>query len=113
MSKPVASAGSGRRGLFEMDQPRRAFDYAERSENWRNGACYADLAYYCASRGQGDKVQGLLDRADEIAKTAEDWRRDRIRVKIAKTYALLGQTLQAEQYSANAGDSETGQGRRL
>jgi len=93
---------------LKLDQPRRAFDYAERIENWRKGACYADLAFYCASHGQGDKVQGLLDRADEVAKTAEDWRRDRIRVKIARTYALLGRTLQAERYSANAADSETG-----
>lgn len=92
----------------QLNQPLRAFSYAERIENWRKGACYADLAFYCASHGQGDKVQGLLDRADEVAKTAEDWRKDRIRVKIARTYALLGRTLQAEQYSANAADSETG-----
>ncbi|MBI5309194.1 MAG: hypothetical protein HZB37_12915, partial [Planctomycetes bacterium] len=40
--------------------------------------------------------------------SAEDWRRDQIRIKIADTYTLLGQTDQASPYVKGLSDAESG-----
>ena len=53
---------------------------------------YCDLAFYCARHGYTGEVQQYLNLAVQISESAEDWRRDQIRVKIANTYTWLGQT---------------------
>lgn len=98
---------------LELDLPRRAHRYLERIENWRQGAAYADLAYYCALHGDLAPIEGLLHEADLVAERGEEvlkqaWRRDRIRVKIARTYLELGQVDKALEYGTGVEDSETG-----
>jgi tetratricopeptide (TPR) repeat protein len=92
-----------------LGQPQRALRYIEQIDNWRRGAAYADLAFYCAQHGAMKKdVERYLDKAAEAAKEAEDWRRDRINVKIAGTLAYLGQTGQADQLTVGVAPAETG-----
>ncbi|MBN1515011.1 hypothetical protein JXA32_00425 [Candidatus Sumerlaeota bacterium] len=93
---------------LELDQPIRAGGYAKQIKNWRRGACYADLAFYCAQHGFTEKARHYLTLAEEESEKAEDWRRDRIRVKIARAYTLLGQNTQAEEFASNVVESETG-----
>jgi tetratricopeptide (TPR) repeat protein len=91
-----------------LDQPLLAYSLIERIDNWRRGSGYGDLALYCARHGYTDEAQQYLNLAVQISESAEDWRRDRIRVKIASAYALLGQTIQTEQFEAGIVDSESG-----
>ena len=93
---------------LELDQPRTALKYLTRIDDWRRGVCYADLAFYLADHGDTANVQGYLNLAGQVAETATDWRRDRIRVKIARTHALLGQADQAAHFEADVVDSESG-----
>ena len=93
---------------LELDQPLRALSCIEKIDNWRRGAGYADLAFYCARHGYTNEVQQYLDLALQISESAEDWRRDQIRVKIANAYALLGEARQADQYVKGLADAELG-----
>ncbi|MCA9398323.1 MAG: hypothetical protein KC618_01150 [Candidatus Omnitrophica bacterium] len=92
---------------LELEQPQRALSYTEQIKNWRRGAGYGDLALYCAKNGCGTQVQRLLELADQFSENAEDWRRDQVRVKIARTYAWLGQKEKAEAFESNVVESET------
>lgn len=97
-----------------MDQPRRALRYLEGIEDWRRGAAYADLAAYCAERGDAAQARRHLEEAARIAeRSARDengqaWRRDRIRIKIASAYLILGERDLAARFAAGAVDSEAG-----
>jgi tetratricopeptide (TPR) repeat protein len=98
---------------FELDQPRRALAYVEKIDNWRRGVGYADFAFYCARHGDTAEVQQYLDLANQVSEKtqgddAQDWQRDRIRVKIASTHAILGQTEKAAQFESGTVDSESG-----
>ena len=94
---------------IKLDQPKRAMGYAARISDWRQGACYADLAFYCVKHGHREDAQKLIDLATPIAKAAgEDWQKDAIRVKIAKAQVLLGQAAQAQESETNLENSETG-----
>ncbi|MBI1387196.1 MAG: hypothetical protein GC154_01950 [bacterium] len=93
---------------LELGQPLRAYQYLEKIDNWRKGSCYADLAYYCASHGAIAEASVSIDRAEAISETTDDWRRDTIRVKIARTHFLLGQIEEAKQFASGVVDSETG-----
>ncbi|MEW6238972.1 MAG: hypothetical protein AB1656_26620 [Candidatus Omnitrophota bacterium] len=93
---------------LKLDQPHRALEYIEKIGNWRRGSAYADLAFYYAQRGSAESAHRCVQLADQVAEKAEDWRRDRIRVNIVKTFAWLGEMQKAEEYAASAEDSETG-----
>ncbi len=108
---------------LELDQPTRALRYIEGIDNWRRGKTYADLAYHEAQHGRMASVQKYLDLALTIAEGAnvesrepasdsvegtQEWRRDRIRTSIARTYVFLGQDEKAARIAAGAEDSEIG-----
>jgi tetratricopeptide (TPR) repeat protein len=103
---------------LELEQPRRAALYIETIDNWRRGLDYADLAFYCAQRGDTTDVQHYLDLAQRVSEAVEDegtdedgsrgWRRDRIRSSIARTYAWLGNLEKAAEFEAGVADSEIG-----
>jgi tetratricopeptide (TPR) repeat protein len=99
---------------LRLEQPKRALAYIEKIGNWRRGACYADLAYYCAERGDAAGARKYLELAERDARAVAEeegvqiWRRDRIMVKIARTYALLGEAQKAARYEAGVVDSEAG-----
>lgn len=99
---------------LELDQPRRALRYIQEIANWRQGAAYADLAFYCAEHGQTADVQQYLDLANQIAdrvmesEHAQAWRRDRVRAKIARTHALMRKDAKAAEFVRGAEISEPG-----
>jgi len=93
---------------LELDQPQRAARYIAGVENWRRGSCYADLAFYCAQHGYTSVVQDYLGRAASIYASEEDWRRDRIKSKIARTHAWMGEQRKAEALTVDLLDSEAG-----
>ncbi|HSW01971.1 MAG TPA: hypothetical protein VLI39_17525 [Sedimentisphaerales bacterium] len=73
---------------LDLDQPRRAFGYIERIDDWRRGTAYADLAMHCLQRGFKTEVEAYLSLAMEVAEGAEDWRKDRIVGKVAVVRAM-------------------------
>ncbi len=91
-----------------LDQPERAARYIEEIDNWRRGLCYAELGFYWAQNKNSDKARRYLQLAEETVQRTEDWRRDRIRVKIAQTYTWLGETDLAQRFQTGVVDSETG-----
>lgn len=96
---------------LELEQPARACKFIARIDNWRRGLGYAKLAFYFAQRDRAKKAHYYLDLAKEVAAGAEitrQWRRDRIRAKIAQTYILLRETGRAEQFKQDLAGSETG-----
>lgn len=93
---------------LQLDQPHLALRYIEKIENWRRGAAYGDLAFYKAKRGDTHDVHQYLNLAGQIAESTEDWRKDTIKVKIAKTHVLLGQIQQAGQFAQGVVDFESG-----
>jgi hypothetical protein len=94
---------------LQLDRPDLARTYVEQIGDWRRGAGYADYAFYLARQGQTNEVQRYLDLAEAIARTADqDWRRDRINVRIAQTHAVLGHTALATSFSTDLEASETG-----
>ena len=92
---------------LELDQPLRAHSLIEGIDNWRRGSGYCDLAFYCARHGYTGETQQYLDLAVQISESAEDWRRDQIRIKITNTYTWLGQTIQTDQFETGVVDSES------
>jgi tetratricopeptide (TPR) repeat protein len=101
--------GSVIQTCLELKQAKRALEYIKQIDNWRRGAAYADLALYYIQHGAvKKKVEPYLIKAAQVADENEDWRRDRIRVKIAQAHILLGQYQQARIYAAGVVDSEAG-----
>jgi len=95
---------------LELGQPQRAISYTRKIDNWRRGKAYADIAYYCVVQGLDHDVTRYLKVAKEVADApqVEDWRKDRIRVRVASTYALLGEKDEAKQLSRSVDLSEVG-----
>lgn len=108
---------------LELDQPQRALRYAAGIANWRRGKCLADIAYHLARRDPKADVQAYLDEAERIAGDAprddgtatgdsiegtQEWRRDRVRAAIARTYILLGKDERAARVALGVVDSEVG-----
>ena len=98
---------------IELDEAQRALLYIEQIENWRRGAAYADLAFYCARNGCDDELNSYLNMAVLIAQEAEDWRKDRIKVKIAKTHVYLGQAQAAAEFEQGVDPAEEGKVARV
>ncbi len=98
---------------LQLDQPALARAEIPSIGNWRRGAAYADLAFWTVQHDPSADVQHDLDQAEEIATRAEkdgaqDWQRDRIRVKIARTHVLLGQVEAAAHFEDGALPAEAG-----
>jgi tetratricopeptide (TPR) repeat protein len=99
---------------LELDQPKRALGFIRRIDNWRRGLCYANLAFYCVEHGGADEAQRYLKRDGDIASgDIEEWRSDRITVRIAQTHALLGEMQKADELGADLEASESGKVARI
>ena len=93
---------------LKLGQPRRADTYINKIDNWRRGIGYAHMAFYLAQKDHNVEAEYYLNLADQVAIVAEDWRRDRIKSRIAQTYVLLGNNEEADNYSAGLESAETG-----
>lgn len=98
---------------LSLEQPQRALLYAGQIRDWRRGAAYADLALFHAQRRADTEVQSLLDRAAEMADSEEDWRKERIRVKIAQVHALMGRAEMATRFEQGVEPAERGKVARI
>lgn len=97
------------KACFDLDQPKRALEYIEKIDDWRRGAGYADYAFYAAQHGFTNEVPRHLNLAEQISLSVDqDWRRDRIKVRIAQTHLVTGQSGLSEQFSADIQNSESG-----
>jgi len=93
---------------IELDQPDKALNFINKIDNWRRGAGYANLAIYFAKNDNFLKAEEYLNLAENVADDAEDWRKDNIKVNIAKTYTLMGESNKAEKFESNFSGLETG-----
>lgn len=93
---------------LELEMTERAEYFAERIENWRRGSCFAELAFAHARAGDQEAARRCLAEARDEADRAEDWRRDRIRVGIARALVALGETDQAGAYDSELEAAERG-----
>jgi len=111
---------------IELGQLEHARTFTDGIGNWRRGEMYAQLAFHLAQGGKDPAVQGLLDQAEKVALslriegedgqpegdgeewTDQAWRRDRIRVQIARTHALLGDEDKAALFEEGVVESESG-----
>lgn len=104
---------------LKLDQPQQAMKWAEKIENWRSGACYADAAFYYAQHNCTDQARQCLELARQITKKYDpnsqniesnnlQWRKDVVVAKMAQAYVLLGQPQEAELLEKGVTDSETG-----
>ena len=90
-----------------------AYRFASEIENWRKGACYADLAAALLDQDAATEVQWLLDAAMEVAEAPaaetvdQEWRRDRVRSKVAAVYLKLGLEDEAKETVRGLQASET------
>lgn len=96
---------------IELGQERRALDASADIRDWRRGSCLAELAFQRARRGELGRIEELLAGAEEVAYTSDDalmqdWRRERILAKIAKTHALLGREKDLARLDQWVGDGE-------
>jgi tetratricopeptide (TPR) repeat protein len=90
---------------FDLDQPKLALQFAKGIADWRRGAALADYACYCVIHGDLSEVEHYLGLADQLANDVErdpnpqEWRRDTIKMKIARAYALMGKLDEATKHS--------------
>jgi len=93
---------------FELDLPNRALGYIRHLPDWRQAGGFADYAFYLAEHGDLQHVQLYLTLATEGAEKANDWQRDRIRVKVARVLALTGMDERAVELERGVTESESG-----
>ena len=91
-----------------VDRPARAAEYARKIDNWRRGVAFGDLAFYMAGRGDRDMAESYMELASRTAVHYRGWRKDRIKVRIARTRAVLGDIEGAEELTRDVDQSEAG-----
>lgn len=97
-----------------LTDPVTIASWADGIHNWRRGAVYGQLALHLAQEGDEDGARKYLDTAMalEAAATEESvqgWRRDTIRLWIAKTYLELGDLEKAAKVQQVIGEAEAAQ----
>ncbi len=94
---------------LELDQLDTALEMIRGIENnWRRGDALADLAFRRAELGERGDPLGLLELAEREAALTDAWRRDRIRVNVARTMALVGDDGRARELETDVVAAESG-----
>jgi hypothetical protein len=96
------------KACLALDQPQKALAATEQIDNWRRGLSYANLAYYWAQKNDMETVQRYKELALAKAHPEEEWQRDRIRVRIAQAYTLIGLHNEAGQLEQGVVNAEAG-----
>ena len=96
-----------------LGQPTRAVYFAEQIPDWRKGTALADCAIFLAKRGSSEEATRYLEVAQRVSEEApgaktQEWRRDRIRARIAKAHLLMGDAAKAQPFEVGLVDSEAG-----
>lgn len=81
--------------------------------NWRRGLAQATIAVHLAESGDREKAEAALAKAQAIEQGITDeldqgWRRDRVRVTIARAFAVLGDLKTAAAIQMKLVPSEAG-----
>lgn len=98
---------------LKLDQYDRARAWADEIPDWRKGTAVADCALHLAKHGRASEVQPLLDLAQRISESApsvqeQEWRRDRIRARIARVHLEMAQPEKASPFEVGLVDFEAG-----
>jgi tetratricopeptide (TPR) repeat protein len=99
---------------LELDLPLSASRFLERVQGWRRGALHADLAHWCAVHSRPEDALAHLQLAQAyqdspIGNAArQEWRRDRVRAKVARGYLALGRATDAQPFLVDLAESEQG-----
>jgi tetratricopeptide (TPR) repeat protein len=78
----------------------RALELGERIENWRKGVVLAEAAAHLAQTGRTKAALEHTAQAEAIGRDIQDWQRDRVLVRVAKTKAFLGNAENVGRLSA-------------
>lgn len=99
---------------FRMEQPLLAARYAPDVEGWRRGVAYADFAWCCAKVGDAAQAKQYVKLAryvlDEQRRDqhSQEWRADKVRIKIARALATLGDDDSAQSELAMVSPASSG-----
>ena len=90
-----------------------ASSWAAGIDNWRRGLALAHIAVHHASAADETAARKAIQDAEAfeatiLAEEDQGWRRDRVRVRIAEAYGLLGDRTKAAAIQAAATPSESG-----
>ncbi|AQT68791.1 hypothetical protein STSP2_01964 [Anaerohalosphaera lusitana] len=91
-----------------LDRPHLAVKFIEGIKNWRQGLCYAEMGLYYAKRHNELKAKKWLGMADMVANEVEDWRKNRINIKVAQIYSWLGKAGEADRIESTLEAGEKG-----
>ncbi|MCA9319351.1 MAG: hypothetical protein KDB53_01385 [Planctomycetes bacterium] len=97
---------------LQMGLPARAERYAKQIDNWRRGTATADIAHFFALHGDPAAAEMCLIRASEVIaslprdESSQEWRRDRVRARIARTYHQIGMPQKAVAFERGLVNSE-------
>jgi hypothetical protein len=95
-------------GYLEIGERQRAGLQALRIEGWRKGTALAEIAGRFAAAGEVETARKFLEVAERVADTQVEWRRDRVRVAVAKALVRLGEAERAEELAKGAVPEEAG-----
>lgn len=101
-------------GCFELGLPLLALRFAPDAEGYRRGMAYADFAYYSIQQGVTKDVRSYLELATKVADeeaavpNMQQWRVDKIRLKVARALAALGELDEASKVADKIGASSRG-----
>lgn len=99
---------------FELEQPKLALGMAPRVEGWHRGIAYADYAWCAAKAGNEAAVRSHIKLAEGVVDSlrsnpnGQQWRADKVHVKVARALATLGQHDQAKQMLAKVATESAG-----
>lgn len=99
---------------FELEQPLLAAALAPKVEGWRRGVAYADFAWCCAKVHDVDGAQRYIGLAESVLEeqrgdaTAQDWRADKVRIKIARALRTLGEQQKSDAVLQSVSASSAG-----
>lgn len=85
-----------------------AEELANSMRTWRRAVCYADIGLSYARAGEAAKAAEFAERALKSLPEWLDWQQERIRVKVAQVYVVLGEGGRAEELAKGVGESEIG-----
>lgn len=99
---------------FELEQPKLAAEMAPMVEGWRRGAAFADYAWCCAKVGDKAGTDKYIELAQKVLhdeakdENAQEWRSDRVRIKIARALRTIGDDEQAKEFVSRVATESAG-----
>jgi hypothetical protein len=78
----------------------RSLELSERIGDWRRGVVLAEIAAKLAEGGRTNEALERAAQAEAIGRGIQDWQKDLILVRVAKTKALLGKEAEVGRWRA-------------